>query len=142
MMLRRTFAVFLFFLAYGCNHKGSSNREMISGDQPKPTPPFRSSFPCLDRIEEKKESNRTVTLRGADWKLKSVIEVKCLPERDLVFSTRLENPLLPRPMITRTKLWVTKKNDQIYARVLQSGGSIEQQLTAIGFATNQKCTRL
>jgi hypothetical protein len=115
---------------------------MIGRDQPKSTPPFRSFFPCLDRIEGNKKSNRTATLRGADWELKLSVELKCLPERDVFFSTRIENPLIPRPMITRTRLWITKDNDQIYARVLQSGGSIEQQLTAIGFATNQKCTHL
>src|SRR5438067_2640058 len=117
-------ATLLFLLAWGCNGDTISTGKTTHRNQLKRndalvvvrTPPFRNFFPCLDRIGAKKKSNRTATLLGADWELKVALELKCLPERDVVFFTRIENPLFPKPMITRTRLWITKKNDQIYAR--------------------------
>ena len=143
------FAALLFLFAWGCNEdtispERTNHLSQINGKDTllMGTPAFRSFFPCLEGINEKKASNRRATLRGADWELYSTIAPECLPERHLVFAANGQNPFLSRKIVTRTTIWVTKRNDQIYARVLQSGGAIEQQLIAIGFATNQKCTQL
>jgi hypothetical protein len=142
MRFKAKFTAFLLLFVCGCREDASLDRKTVDSDRSKPIPPFRSFFPCLDGVEGRKRLARTASLKGPDWELKSTIQLNCLPERSLDFSSTIQNPLLPRQMVTRTKMWVTKKNDQIYVRVLESGGSEEQQLTAIGFVTNQSCTQI
>src|SRR5215467_5802682 len=142
MIFSRRFVAFLLLFPSGCNHDARSKQAIIAQARLKATPAWRTFFTCLDPTERKKEPSRTATLRGADWELNSTINLECLPERDLLFLSSGENPFLRRPIVTRTRVWITKRNDQIYARVLESGASIEQQLVAIAFRSNQKCTQL
>ena len=141
MRLCVRFTALLILFACGCRQGTDSNPKIITSGQIEKTAPFRSFFPCLDRIENRNQPARSAALKGPDWELKSTIRPECFPERDLVFSTKIQNPLMAGLKVTRTKMWVTKKDGQTYARVLE-GGTTEQQLIAISFATNGRCTQL
>jgi hypothetical protein len=100
-----------------------------------------SSFPCLESWAVATKEKRTAVLHGPDWVLKSSVRPSCFPEREVVFAWKDGRGLSPHPFTVRIKLWMTKKHDVTEIRILESSaGSREQEIVAIGFVTNHKCT--
>ena len=109
-----------------------------------PKPPLlseESNFPCLDAQSQLKAKKRFAVLHGPDWKIDSLINPKCLPERELVFSTEEGKHFLPRPVTRRITFWITKKDDLIRVKIW--GNTPGDQLTtiAIELVTNHRCKR-
>ena len=62
-------------------------------------------------------------LHGPDWEIESVINSKCLPEHEVIFSTEEGRRFLPRPIVRRLRFWITKKDDLIYVKSWDGAGS-------------------
>jgi hypothetical protein len=96
-------------------------------------------FPCMRSWIEMNRKNRVAVLHGPDWVLESSIRPECFPEREAVFTTQVGRGLVPRPFISKTRLWVTRGHDFTHIRIVASSGSEEQDMVAVGFVTNHKC---
>src|SRR5690242_8585606 len=66
-----------------------------------PKPPLlaeKSHFPCLESQFPSKARRRLAVLHGPDWEIASVINAKCLPEHEVIFSMEEGRRFLPRPI--------------------------------------------
>ncbi len=109
-----------------------------------PKPPLLSegsNFPCLDAQYQLSEKKRFAVLHGPDWKIESVINPKCLPERELIFSTEEGKQFLLRPLTRRITFWITKKDDLISVRIWGNTASDQLSATALELVTNHKCKK-
>lgn len=107
-----------------------------------PKPPLsleENHFPCLNAEAKPKADKRYATLYGPDWKIESAINPKCLPERELIFSTEEGRQFLPRPIKRRITFWVTNKADLIYVVAWGNTASAQLNATALELVTNHKC---
>jgi hypothetical protein len=108
-----------------------------------PRPPLTlsvSQFSCVNSSNGMTHVKRTAVLHGPDWILESLIKPSCLPESDLVLSFEISRLLVNRRVTVRTRLWVTRKRDVTYVRIVESSGSEEQDMIAVGLTTNHRCT--
>jgi hypothetical protein len=97
-------------------------------------------FPCLQSWALTNHKNRVAVLHGPDWVLESSIRPSCFPEREVVFVTEVGRGMMPHPLTARIRLWVTKDCDITHIRIVNSSAvSREQEMVAVGFATNHKC---
>lgn len=106
-----------------------------------PKPPLLapvSNFSCINLVGASRR-RRIAVLHGPDWILKSAIEPSCFPERDLIFSSQIGRLLVERRLVLRTHLWITRKRGVIFVRIIDSSGSEEQDMIALGFVTNHRC---
>jgi hypothetical protein len=78
-------------------------------------------------------------MNGADWKLESSIEAKCLPEHEVILSFEEERGFLPSPATVRIRFWILNRDDKVYVRILESGSSEESENSALDIVTNHKC---
>jgi len=78
-------------------------------------------------------------LHGPDWEIESVINPKCLPEHEVIFSTEEGRRFLPRPIVRRLRFWITKKDDLIYVKSWDSAGSGQLDETILELVTNHQC---
>lgn len=107
-----------------------------------PKPPFlpeQSNFPCLDSESQLRTKKRFAVLHGPDWEIKLVVNPKCLPEHELVFSMEQGRRFLPRPITRHLRFWITKKNDLIYVKGWDSAGSEQLNDTILELVTNHHC---
>ena len=106
---------------------------------PRPPTPRINQFSCVNAMAAK-DHEATAVLHGPDWKLESTISPSCLPERDLVLSSKVSPLLVNEPIGYRTHMWVTQKVDVTFVRIVDSSGIEKQDLIAAGLVTNHKCT--
>jgi len=107
-----------------------------------PKPPLlteENRFHCLELRLSSKQGKRLVILHGADWEIESVINPKCLPEHELVFSTQVGRQFLPHPIKHRLRFWITRKDDLIYVKGWDSSGDQQLDDTALELVTNHHC---
>jgi hypothetical protein len=107
-----------------------------------PKPPLlteESRFPCLESSFPSKQRKRFVLLHGPDWEIESVINPKCLPEHELVFSTQVGRHFLRHPTTHRLRFWVARKNDLICVKGWDSSGDQQLDDTALELVTNHHC---
>ena len=99
-----------------------------------------SIFPCLQSLAHSNHKNRVAVLHGPDWVMESSIEPSCLPEREVVFVTRVGEGMISHPFTARTRLWVTKYHDVTHVRIVESSaGSAEREMIAVSAVTNHRC---
>ena len=80
-------------------------------------------------------------LHGPDWVLESSVRPSCFPEREVVFVAEVGRGIMPYPTTAKIRMWVTKDHDVTHIRIVDSSaGSREQEMVAVGFVTNHKCT--
>jgi hypothetical protein len=97
-------------------------------------------FPCIQSRVQTNKKNRVAILHGPDWVIESSIEPSCLPERDVVFVSKVGEGLISHPFTARTRLWVIKNHDVTHVRIVESSaGSAEREMVAVSFVTNHKC---
>jgi hypothetical protein len=99
-----------------------------------------SLFPCIQSSAGMNQKKRVAVLHGPDWILESSIKLSCFPEREVVFSAEIGKQFFPHPFTARTKLWVTRDHDVTYVKIVDSSGSDKQDMIAVSFVTNHKCT--
>jgi hypothetical protein len=107
-----------------------------------PKPPLLtevSHFPCLESQWPSRGRRRFVVLHGPDWEIESVINPKCLPEHELVFSTQVGRQFLRHPTTHRFRYWITRKDNLIYVRGRNSSGDRQLDDTALELVTNHHC---
>jgi len=107
---------------------------------PRPPVPHISNFSCINSVVAANRKGPTAVLHGPDWTLESTIEPACLPERDVVLSHEVSRLLVNRRITERTHVWVTRKHDITFVRIVESSGTEKQDLVAIGLVTNHRCT--
>ena len=108
--------------------------------QPVFSPP-ESLFSCIQLVSQTKRKHRAAILHGPDWLLSSSIEPPCLPGRDVAFTARVGEGLIPRPFNARTRLWVTRDRDATHIKIVESSGDEEQDMVAASFVTNHRCVK-
>jgi len=109
-----------------------------------PKPPLLAEsnhFSCLESPPGLKGEKRFAVLRGPDWKIESVINANCLPERESSFSMEEGRQFLPRPIVRRVTFWVTKVDDLIYVKIWHTTNSDRTDATALDLLTNHKCKK-
>jgi hypothetical protein len=99
-----------------------------------------SNFPCIESLAASRQPKRIAMLHGPDWVLESAAAPSCLPEREVVFSTEAGKTSLPHSLTFRTRLWLKKNGEVICVRILESSGSEKQDMVAVDFATDHKCS--
>ena len=107
-----------------------------------PQPPISiqpTPFPCLNSLPPTKHARRLAVMHGPDWTLKSSIEPKCLPEREVVLFFEEGRYFLPHPATARIRFWISHKQDKVYIRIVESSGSEEAVDSALDLVTNHKC---
>ena len=107
-----------------------------------PKPPLlagQSYFPCLESQPLSKARRHFAVLHGPDWEVQSVVNPKCLPEHELIFSMEEGRRFLPRPIVRRLRFWITKKDDRIYVKSWDSAGSEQLDETVLELLTNHQC---
>ncbi len=107
-----------------------------------PRPPISlqpSRFPCLDSLADRGSGKRVVVLHEADWTLESTVELKCFPEREVVFSVEVGRGFLPHAIAERVRFWIAKKGDVIYAKIVDSHATQRLDMDALELVTNHKC---
>jgi hypothetical protein len=107
-----------------------------------PKPPLlteENNFSCLASDSQLKQKKRFVTLHGPDWQIQSVINPKCLPERELIFSTEEGRQFLPRPLTRRVTFWITRKDGLMDVKIWGGSGSRQLDDIAMELATNHRC---
>ena len=104
-----------------------------------PLPPAVNIFPCINSLVAMNHRKRVAVLHGPDWVLESTVAPSCLPEREVVFSTALDNRFLHHLMTFRTRLWITKIREVMYVRIVDSSEDGKQDMIAIDLVTNHKC---
>jgi hypothetical protein len=108
--------------------------------QPSPSA-IGDLFPCIQSWARTSHKNRVAVLHGPDWVLESSVRPSCFPEREVVFVTEVGRGMMPQPFTARIRLWVTTDHDVTHVRIVQSSaGSREQEMVAVSFVTNHKCT--
>lgn len=110
--------------------------------QAAPKPPLVapvSNFSCINLVDQNRRK-RIAELHGPDWILESAIEPAFLPERDLILSSEISGLLIERRMTLRTHMWIMRKRNVTFVRIVESSGSERQDLIAVDFATNHRCT--
>ena len=120
----------------------TNSRSYLEASLPIPRPPLSlqpSRFPCLEPLAGGRARKRVATLYGADWTLDSTVEPKCFPEREAVMSVEQGRHFLRKPITHRMKVWIVKKGDAIYAKILESSGSEKLGRDALDLATNHRC---
>jgi hypothetical protein len=106
-----------------------------------PTSATAHLFPCLQSSVLTHHKNRVVVLHGPDWVLQSSVRPACFPEREVVFATEVGRGIIFRPYTAKIRMWVTKDHDVTHIRIVESSASSrEQEMVAVGFVTNHKCT--
>jgi len=122
--------------------KPRSRFHLVSKQEPQP--PSSSTAPlftCVQLSTLKNHKNRVAVLHGPDWVLESSVRPSCLPEKEVVFVAVVGRGIIPRPFTTRIRLWVTKDHDARHVRIVDSSASSrEEEMVAIGFVTNHKCS--
>jgi len=78
-------------------------------------------------------------LRGPDWEIESVINPKCFPQHEVIFSMEEGRRFLPRPIVRRLRFWITKKDDLIYVKSWNSAGSEQLDESVFELVTNHHC---
>ena len=107
-----------------------------------PSPPLSLEphrFTCLDSLANGRSKKRIVILHGPDWALDSTVELKCFPEREVVMSVEVGRGFLPHPISQRIRIWISKKGDVIYAKIVESTASQKLDMDALDLVTNHKC---
>jgi hypothetical protein len=108
---------------------------------PKPPPlPSLGEFSCLSSPAVANHKDRTVAFHGSDWILISAIKPSCLPEKDSVLWCEVGRYFMNKPVMTRSRLWVTRKHGVTFVRIAESSHSEEQDMVAVGLLTNHRCT--
>src|SRR5580704_6519760 len=77
-----------------------------------PRPPIAlqpSRFECLGSRPKEENRRRVVVLHGADWTLKSTVDLKCFPEREVSLSVEVGRYLLQHPIRDHFRFWIVKK---------------------------------
>jgi hypothetical protein len=106
-----------------------------------PKPPLAAhvtNFSCINLVGASRRK-RLAELHGPDWILESAIEPSCFPERDLILSSEISSLLIGRRMTARTHMWVTRKCDVIFVRIIESSGSEKQDMISVDQVTNHRC---
>jgi hypothetical protein len=125
----------------------SSVKYLHSPQPPQVSHPFfpkpslladKSYFPCLESQPLSKARRHFAVLHGPDWKVESVVNPKCLPEHELIFSMEEGRRFLP-PIVRRLRFWITKKDDLIYVKSWNSAGSEQLDETVFELVTNHQC---
>ena len=127
-------------LVPGCL-KLQSDFHLVSKQAPQPPSSATAHlFPCIQSWVLTNHQKRVAVLHGLDWVLESSVRPSCFPEREVVFVTEVGRGIMPHPHAVRIRLWVTKEHDVTQIRIVDSSaGSREQEMVAVGFATNHKC---
>jgi hypothetical protein len=107
---------------------------------PHPPLPPANNFACIESALRTIAVKRTPTLRGPDWKLETTVDASCLPERSLTLSYQISRLLVNRNIPVRTHMLVSRRHDRTFVRIVDSSGDEQQDMIAVGLATNQKCT--
>lgn len=118
----------------------NSQTDSNQNSQPVFSPPG-SLFSCIQSASQTKQKHRAAVLLGPDWLLSSSIEPSCLPERDVAFTARVGEGLIPHPFNARTRLWVARDRDATHIRIVESSGDEEQDMVAASFVTNHRCVK-
>jgi hypothetical protein len=146
--MRRPGLIFVLLVLGGCvtlvSFKYSIDPLCASEQDVIPSRPQSSLSPgslsCINSVTTMNREKRRVVLRGPDWILESLVDNSCFPDRDLVFSAEVGNLLLHHPMLMRTRLRVTRRDDIFYVRIVESSGNEKQDMIAVDLVTNHKCT--
>jgi len=119
----------------------TSSRSLFDTHLPTPRPPIwlrPTRFPCLKSLSSESARRRVVDLHGADWILHSTVEPQCFPEREIVLSVEEGRGVLQHPITERVKFWIVKQGGVIYAKIVESSGSVKLDMDALDLATNHK----
>lgn len=100
-----------------------------------------SKFPCLDSQYRLKSKQRFAALQGPDWKIESAIDPKCVPERELLFTTQEGKHFLPHALVRNVRFWITRRGDLIYVKIAESSGSEQLDSIALELVTNHRCNK-
>ena len=120
----------------------ANSRFFLDTPLPTPRPPLSlqpSHFPCWESLAGGRARKRVAVLYGADWTLDSTVEPKCFPEREVAMSVEQGRYFLRKPITHRIKLWIVKKGDAIYAKILESSGSEKLDRDALDLVTSHRC---
>jgi hypothetical protein len=98
-------------------------------------------IPCIQSWVLTNHQKRVAVLHGPDLVLESSVKPSCFPEREVVFVTEVGRGIMPHPITAKIRMWVTKNHDVTHIRIVDSSASSrEQEMVAVGFVTNHKCT--
>ena len=133
--------VFVFILSVTATYLHNLRTEFdIPTRAPQPPLSIQPSlFPCLDSFNSQRHAKRVAVMKGPDWRLESSVEPKCLPEREVILSFEEGRGFLPSPATVRIRFWILNKQDKVYVRILESGGSEASEDSALDIVTNHKC---
>ena len=92
-----------------------------------------------DSLTNGSSKGRIAILHGPDWALGSTAELKGFPEREVVMSVEVRRGFLPHPISQRIRIWISKKGDVIYAKIVESTASQKLDMDALDLVTNHKC---
>jgi hypothetical protein len=122
--------------------KLQSNFHLVSKQAPQaPSSATANLFPCIQSWVLTNHQKRVAVLHGPDWVLESSVRPSCFPEREVVFVTEVGRGIMPHPTTAKIRMWVTKDHDVTHIRIVDSSASSrEQEMVAVGFVTNHKCT--
>ena len=139
-MVLRALLVCLGFGMLGSLRFGADTQFIAKQRAQTPSSTAAKLFPCIQSRVQVNQRTRVVALHGPDWVIESSINPSCLPERDVVFVSKVGEGLISHPFTVRTRLWVTKYQDVTYVRIVESSaGSVEGEMVAVSFVTNHKC---
>src|ERR1700681_175821 len=122
--------------------KLQSDFHLVSKQAPHPPSSATTNlFPCIQSWVLTNHQKRVAVLHGPDWVLESSVRPSCFPEREVVFVIEVGRGIMPHPITAKIRMWVTKDRDVTHIRIVDSSASSrEQEMVAVGFVTNHKCT--